>query len=749
MSSRRASVLMLFWIVAVTAPAMVPAQGTIGKKKPSEASKLSTVLLIGRQGLRGWLTHFPDPAGWSNSEATLRCSGPASHLVSETGGFAEGEFRGEWQAAKQSAACVLLRTRWSPTAPAPEGIRVSWRMDGPDRAIVEVRAKAAQDVFLVSEAVAVTPDEWVPFLLELQGRQLKLTFGKQELSATIPEHPGEGDRIAVGHQLGETAFRQLQVKKPTTKTESPPRKPRPTDVRTFRTHQYALIGEHLTWEAAQKKCEELGGHLATIESPEESQFLLNWCAEKNQTVLLGASDAGHEGDWRWVTGAPLDLRVTEAHIDNYEGQQHWLSYWPGSRSWNDYSHYPASFLCEWEDVTPPAGVPEVLETLLADEEQRIRKGQDDVRDNALHNYAQLLKEFQKELDRKAEANVPAMQNALKKMLAELEQGQLPQIRAPGTVGAEGHDYALVPGEYTWHVAKHFCQAVGGHLATSTNAVEFNVIDKLCRESGKDAWLGGTDEEKEGVWRWVTGEPFQFDAFFDNWAESEHHLNFYARDKRYNDLVGGARFAFICEWESVGIRGLADVGNNSKVFAGLVDAYNTIYKARDTARQNMYRVVHETAQKALKQSSASPDNKDAVQSYAKELYGRFGFQVPPADRIRIRNAEYYLFTEPSTWHEAQRKCEEYGGQLAVLDGPGEVDAVLAKLNRKNPFWIGVTAENKARVFTWIGGAPCNMKFQRDGEPNVDNHVIYWSKIANWSDHAAGFRAGFLCKWPHAK
>jgi len=44
--------------------------------------------------------------------------------------------------------------------------------------------------------------------------------------------------------------------------------------------------------------------------------------------------------------------------------------------------------------------------------------------------------------------------------------------------------------------------MGGYLACIETSEEDQFILRLCQ--GNDAWLGGTDEENEGDWRWLTG-----------------------------------------------------------------------------------------------------------------------------------------------------------------------------------------------------------------------------------------------------
>ena len=110
------------------------------------------------------------------------------------------------------------------------------------------------------------------------------------------------------------------------------------------------------------------------------------------------------------------------------------------------------------------------------------------------------------------------------------------------------EYAVIEDAATWHVAKRRCEEMGGHLATVETLPEHAFLVSLCREAGKAAWIGATAEEKEGDWRWITGERVTIPYADDNGDEISHHLVFWPSAGHWSDGNGAMRFAFVCEWE---------------------------------------------------------------------------------------------------------------------------------------------------------------------------------------------------------
>jgi thiol-disulfide isomerase/thioredoxin len=119
-------------------------------------------------------------------------------------------------------------------------------------------------------------------------------------------------------------------------------------------------------------------------------------------------------------------------------------------------------------------------------------------------------------------NIPA--NVLRdRLAAALRGGRLPALTAPPAHPASkrlfnpdtGHDYQRIDVPMTWKDAKEYCERLGGHLATATSAAENQFIydnfgqDHVC-------WLGATDEADEGAWKWITGEPWDY----ENWHDGE-------------------------------------------------------------------------------------------------------------------------------------------------------------------------------------------------------------------------------------
>ena len=66
------------------------------------------------------------------------------------------------------------------------------------------------------------------------------------------------------------------------------------------------------------------------------------------------------------------------------------------------------------------------------------------------------------------------------------------------------------GMKTWDKAEAFCIQKGGHLASvASEATEAYVLRAKGNKTLKNLWLGGSDKEEEGVWKWSDGSPWNF------------------------------------------------------------------------------------------------------------------------------------------------------------------------------------------------------------------------------------------------
>jgi len=128
----------------------------------------------------------------------------------------------------------------------------------------------------------------------------------------------------------------------------------------------------------------------------------------------------------------------------------------------------------------------------------------------------------------------------------------------------GHTYQRIDIETSWTSAKSYCENIGGHLATVTSQQEDDFIYSVLVKPGKNnAWLGASDEAREGDWKWVTGEMWTYKNWDtnqpDNYLGAEHYLHMYHSTypialypSTWNDTLIDGRNAigsFICEWDT--------------------------------------------------------------------------------------------------------------------------------------------------------------------------------------------------------
>lgn len=143
-----------------------------------------------------------------------------------------------------------------------------------------------------------------------------------------------------------------------------------TEEEKSRSTRYELVKGVYSWEEADQKCRDMGGHLATITSQSEMDTLTKMLEDNDlKYAWLGGYTSYDENDnvyGHWVTGEDFSYEawtVNEPSRVDADGVSEWyimLWYLPdyGGWSWNDQRNYPfpanvkleksAAFICEYE-----------------------------------------------------------------------------------------------------------------------------------------------------------------------------------------------------------------------------------------------------------------------------------------------------------------------------------------------------------------------------------------------------------------
>lgn len=143
-------------------------------------------------------------------------------------------------------------------------------------------------------------------------------------------------------------------------------------------------------------------------------------------------------------------------------------------------------------------------------------------------------------------------------LADLERAP---ITFEGCLPDSG--YTVCPTEIRWLEARRDCGAQGGRLVVLETPEENLAVGGIARRWFDSAfWIGMSDREEEGDWRWVDGSTLTYDPWGagepNNAGNNEDcaHSN-WRGDGVWNDLPCGRREPYVCEFPGEGARCAAD------------------------------------------------------------------------------------------------------------------------------------------------------------------------------------------------
>lgn len=119
-----------------------------------------------------------------------------------------------------------------------------------------------------------------------------------------------------------------------------------TSQQNYNGHSYYRSTGSMTWTDARQACLNMGGHLVTVTTSAENNFIFNlW-----PSGWIGLTDEVTEGVWRWVTGETYSYSSWNPGEPNNSGNEDYVQFVGGGK-WNDLpNNYSLPYVLEFEYI---------------------------------------------------------------------------------------------------------------------------------------------------------------------------------------------------------------------------------------------------------------------------------------------------------------------------------------------------------------------------------------------------------------
>ncbi|MBF2085060.1 DUF4347 domain-containing protein [Thermoleptolyngbya sp. C42_A2020_037] len=339
----------------------------------------------------------------------------------------------------------------------------------------------------------------------------------------------------------------------------------------------------------------------------------------------------------------------------------------------------------------------------------------------------------------------------------------------------GNQYFLTNGAKTWEEAQAEARSRGGNLVTINDAAEQAWLVQTFG-GGEGFWIGLTDKDVEGQFRWVSGEPLTY----TNWQPGEPNnggpggnqdyawMN-YGGPGRWDDNSAFARLRGIIEVSSGGtssppadtqaptatlsaanhatsgnvpytftvtysdnvavdsasINGSATNSDirvtNTAGFSELATLVSISPAGNGTPRTATYRITAPGG--TWDPSDNGIYTVTLLPNQVRDTSGNFAagatlgtFQVNVVSGFTYNGNQYFLTNGAKTWEEAQAEARSRGGNLVTINDAAEQAWLVQTFGGGEGFWIGLTDKDVEGQFRWVSGEPLTYTNWQPGEPN---------------------------------
>ena len=248
-----------------------------------------------------------------------------------------------------------------------------------------------------------------------------------------------------------------------------------------------ILSQAGTWEEAQAEAESYGGNLVTINDAAENKWLLDTFGVNNDWLWIGFTDQNQEGQFEWISGQEVTYTnwAPGQPYDDGGDQEYAILNW-NNQGWDDNQgtwQWQGIIEVEWSSVGGN-------DTILGS------AGDDQIYGNSGNDllYGD-----------------------------DTNTVQTPVLDTNREV-YNGSQY-LVLETAVWEKAQAYAESLGGNLVTINDAAEEKWLQDTFGTS-EMFWIGLSDAETEGTWKWASGEVSDWvkgaanEGIYTNWSPGQ-------------------------------------------------------------------------------------------------------------------------------------------------------------------------------------------------------------------------------------
>ncbi|XP_073730764.1 uncharacterized protein [Misgurnus anguillicaudatus] len=444
---------------------------------------------------------------------------------------------------------------------------------------------------------------------------------------------------------------------------------------------YFISSEKKNWNDSRRYCRERGADLIIINNKDEQDFVKITCKEH---AWIGLSDIDEEDKWKWVDGSTLNSSFWDKSSSKAEPN--------GGRIENCALSYPPG-----TETTTIITIFVVLHKTTCLVWCRLDKNQD--------------------------------------LIIELI------ALTDGWIYYQFSLYFISSEKKSWSESRSYCRDRGADLIIINNKEEQDFVNKTCKNN---FWLGLTDSDEEGRWKWVDGSTVNTEFWWpgepNDYKGAEDCALSY-KPGQISDIVNDSidKFSIMdreeTEERTVDLYITAETVRDLKHKKEVEESNTTITKPAEhtgceCVKIRSYRSVSvclvllcvllltavivlcvliknltkEKDRLLLNYENLTTENNRLLTNLKEQ---REQLIILKADGwIYYHFSLYFISLEWKNWTESRRYCREKGADLIIINNKEEQDYFKNIVH--TDYWIGLTDSAVEGRWKWVDGSTLTLK-----------------------------------------